>query len=66
MNMVTNLNDSRAKYTKVIANPHEYHDKSDFHKWQLDTKITANPHEYGDKLEWHKWQIHMKMIENKH
>ena len=66
MNLVTNLNDTSAKYTQILANSHEYQDKSDNHEWQIDTKITANPHEYGDKSECYKWQIHMRMIANKH
>ena len=51
MNIVTNMNDTSAKYTKIIAKSHEYHDKSDSHQWQIDTNLTANPHEYGHKSE---------------
>ena len=29
----------------VTANPHEYCDKSELHKWQIQMKMIANTHE---------------------
>ena len=43
MKMVTNLNDTSAKYTKIIASPQDNSKQTQ--------KVTANTHEYGDKSE---------------
>ena len=45
MNLVTNLNDTGAKYTKIMANTHEYPDKPKIHRWQIHMKMIANKHE---------------------
>ena len=51
MNIGTNMNNTSDKYTQILANPQEYHDKSECHQQQIDMKLTAYPHEYCDKSE---------------